>query len=189
MHLETEIEWTQRCTWRPWWSQFGDALGDWDRVNSETHFEAGIEQVSRCTWRPWSCQLEARNRTSLEIHLEAVIERVWRCNWRPWSSEYGDTLGDRDPVRLDEYLEAADGRRTGTQFISWLTRNHGNVTRWLYLWSSYGELAGGGWSVGRYAGSWSYIQGSTRNCENEGTTDNLRCMLYSVLTHDHGMER
>jgi len=30
------------------------------------------------------------------------------------------------------------------------------------------------------AGSWSYIQGSTRNCENEGTTDNLRCMLYSV---------
>jgi len=34
--------------------------------------------------------------------------------------------------------------------------------------------------VGRHAGSWSYIQGSTRNHENEGTTDNLRCMLYSV---------
>jgi len=52
--------------------------------------------------------------------------------------------------------------------------------RWLYLWSSYGELAGGGGSVGRYAGSWSYIQQSTRNRENEGTTDNLRYMLYSV---------
>jgi len=54
------------------------------------------------------------------------------------------------------------------------------VTRWLYLWSSYGGLAGGGRSVGRYAGGWSYIQGSTRNRENDGTTDNLRCMLYSV---------
>jgi len=52
--------------------------------------------------------------------------------------------------------------------------------RWLYLWSSYRELAGGVGSIGRYAGSWSNIQGSTRNCENEGTTDNLRCMLYSV---------
>ena len=54
------------------------------------------------------------------------------------------------------------------------------MTRWFYLWSSYGELAGGGRSVRRYAGSWSYIQRSTWNRENEGTTDNLRCMLYSV---------
>jgi len=32
--------------------------------------------------------------------------------------------------------------------------------------------------VGRYAGSGSYIQGSTRNHENEGKTNNLQCMLY-----------
>jgi len=54
----------------------------------------------------------------MEIHLEAVIERDWRCTWRPCSSEFGDTLGGRDRARLDEYLEAADGRRAGTQFIS-----------------------------------------------------------------------
>jgi len=64
--------------------------------------------------------------------------------------------------------------------MGWLTRNRGNVTRWLYPCSSYEELAGGCWSVGRYAGGWRYIQWSTRNHENEGTTDNLRCMLYSV---------
>jgi len=34
--------------------------------------------------------------------------------------------------------------------------------------------------VGRHAGSWSYIQGSTRNHQNEGKTNNLGWMLYSV---------
>jgi len=50
------------------------------------------------------------------------------------------------------------------------------------------------------AGSGSYTQGSTRNHENEGKTNNLEWMLYSVYavlsvclysvsTLDHGMER
>jgi len=34
--------------------------------------------------------------------------------------------------------------------------------------------------VRRHAGSSCYIQGSTHNCEYEGKTDNLGCMLYSV---------
>jgi len=34
--------------------------------------------------------------------------------------------------------------------------------------------------VGRYARSWSHIQESTRNHENEWKTNNLGCMLYSV---------
>jgi len=49
--------------------------------------------------------------------------------------------------------------------------------------------------VGRRAGSWSYIPGSTGNGQNEGKTNNhgwmlySQGMLYSVLTHDHGMVR
>ena len=54
------------------------------------------------------------------------------------------------------------------------------MIRRLCLWSSYAELAGGGRLVGRYAGSLSYSQGSTQNGENEGMSDNLHCMLYSV---------
>jgi len=50
----------------------------------------------------------------------------------------------------------------------------------MHLWSPHGEPAGGSWSVGRYAGRWCYIPGSTRNLENEGTTDYLSCMLCSV---------
>jgi len=34
--------------------------------------------------------------------------------------------------------------------------------------------------IGRHARNWSYIQGSTRNHENEGKTNNVRCMLYSL---------
>jgi len=34
--------------------------------------------------------------------------------------------------------------------------------------------------VWRHTGICSYIQGSTRDRENEGMTDNLGCMLYSV---------
>ena len=33
IHLETEIEWTPRCTWRPGLSDCGDALGGRDRGN------------------------------------------------------------------------------------------------------------------------------------------------------------
>jgi len=59
--------------------------------------------------------------------------------------------------------------------------------------------------VGRQAGSRRDNQGSTRDGENTGITENLgcmmylvyavlgvcctRCVLYSVLTDDHGMEK
>jgi len=65
MHLETEIEWTQRCTWRP--------------RSSELRW---------CTWRPWSIELGDAlwgcDRGSLEMHLQAMIERDWRSTSR-WS--------------------------------------------------------------------------------------------------------
>ena len=168
MHLEAEIKWIQRCTWRPLSSEFRDALGGHDQVNSEIHSEALIRRVWRCTWRPWSSEprdaLQSCEWASLEMHLQAMIERDWRstCRWLIWRRSIGAAPG-------------AD-----SLIIGYLIRNRGNVTRWLYLSSSFGELAGGGRSVGRYTGSWCYIQWSTRNHENEGTTDNRRCTWYSV---------
>jgi len=83
MQLQTEIEWTQRCPWRRWSSEFGDALGGWDRVNSEIHSEAVIEQVWICTWRPRSSELRdalgGRDRASLDMHLEGEIKWTQRC--------------------------------------------------------------------------------------------------------------
>ena len=66
--LGTEIEWTQRCTGRRWSIEFGDALRDRDRVNSEMHWEAVIHWVWTFTWRPRSSEL-------WDVFW-AVIERV-----------------------------------------------------------------------------------------------------------------
>jgi len=43
----------QRCTWRPWQSEFGDALRGRDRASLEMHLEAEIKWTQWCTWRPW----------------------------------------------------------------------------------------------------------------------------------------
>jgi len=51
---------------------------------------------------------------------------------------------------------------------------------WLYLWSLKESWLMVVDRVGRYAGSWSYIQGSTPNHENEGNKNNLGWMLNSV---------
>jgi len=58
-----------------------------------------------------------RDGVNSEMHMEAMIDRVWRYSWRPRSSKFGDALGGRDRASLKEYLEAVDGRRTGTRFI------------------------------------------------------------------------
>jgi len=108
MYLEAMIERVWRCTGKPWSSEFGDALGGRDRVNSEMHLEAMREQVWRCTWRPRLSELRdafgGRDRVNSEMHSEL------------WSSEFRDSLAaGYDRGRFEEYLEvvhleAVDGR-------------------------------------------------------------------------------
>jgi len=169
-----------------------DALGAVDRVNSEMHWEAVIERVWRCTWRPWSCKPAGCDRVSLEIHMEAVIERVWRYTGRPRLCE----LAHRNRASLEIHLEAAIER-------VWTCTGG--------LWSSeIGGVRGGGRLGGSRDGSWDPIHWLTCNCGNveswlqhpprdEKLAGHRRlsilgwcctwCMLYSVLTHDYGMER
>jgi len=84
LHLETEIQWTQRCTGRQWSSEFGHALGGCDRVNSVMHLEAMIERSWWRTWRQWSTELiyalRACDRATLVMHLLAMIK------WYSWST-------------------------------------------------------------------------------------------------------
>jgi len=127
------------------------------------YLEALILRGKRCTWRPWSSKfgdaLWGRDQASVEIHFEAVIEQVRCWNSRPWLSELG-------------------GRRDGNwDSIRWLTCNFGKVESWVQqhpqrdgkLDGSWKLAASGRLSILGWCCSW--------------------CMLYSVLSHDHGMER
>jgi len=92
LHLEAEIEWTQRWTGRPGASELRDALRGHDRAN----LEAVIERVGRYAWRLWLsefgdalggrdlCEIGGRNRVDMDIHLEAAIEWDWTSTWRRW---------------------------------------------------------------------------------------------------------
>jgi len=139
MHLEAEIEWTERCTGRPRWSEFRDALGGRDRSSLEMHWEAVIDRVWRCTGRLWWSEfvhaLGGRDRVNSDMHSEGVTERVWRCTCRVWSSEIGGVLGGG----------RFGGRRDGSWVsIHWLTCNCGNVESWVQHPLRDEKLAGSG---------------------------------------------
>jgi len=167
MHLEAEIEWSERCTWRPWSSEFRDTLRGRDRVYWEMDLDAVIDRVWRCTGRPWSSKfgdaLGGRDGVNSEMHSEAVTERVWRCTGRLWSSEIGGVLGGgRFGGRCDGSWDS----------IYWLTCDCGNVESWVQHPPRDEKLAGSGsrrLSILGWCSTW--------------------CMLYSVLTHEYGMER
>jgi len=132
------------------------------------HYEARMERIHRYNprrcWGEFGYALGGRDWVSLTMRLQTKIEQHWRRSgkWSIWMRSMGGMPGAQN------------------QFNRLLTRNSGNVMTGLYHWSCYGELAGGSRSVASYAASWSYIQGSTKNRENEGTTKILRCMLYLV---------
>jgi len=145
-------------------SLLNDILGVRDRSSLEMHWEAVIERVWRCTWRPrWSELRDAlggRDRASLEMHWEAVPERVWRCTCRLWSSEIGGVLGG------GRFGGKCDGSGDS---INWLTCNCGNVESWVHPPRDEKLAESGRLSILGWCCTW--------------------CMLYSVLTHDYGMER
>jgi hypothetical protein len=88
MLLETKVEWTEKCRWRPRTSEVEDAIGDRDWVNSEMHLEAVIEWVKRCTGSLWSSEfadaLWGHHRVSVEMQLETGIEWTQRYTLPPW---------------------------------------------------------------------------------------------------------
>jgi hypothetical protein len=115
------IEWTWRCTLRPWSSDF------WGhhQASLDIPLDALIEPVWRHKCRPWFCQLGVCNRASLEIHSEAVIERVGRCTWSLWACEVWDALRGHDEASSVAIIERA----------------------WIYTWrlrlSKFGNTLGG----------------------------------------------
>jgi len=150
-------------TWRPWSVEFGDALGDDDRVNSEMQLEAVIERDWRCTWRPYSSEfgyaLGGCDRASLEMHLEAMIEQDWRSTWR-------QSIGG---------MPGAE-----TLSIWYLTHNRGNVMRWLHLWALMESWLGRSILLGGTPEPEATFRGQLVIMRMNGRQTILGWMLYSV---------
>ena len=143
-----------------------------------------------------------------EVHLKMTIEWTQRYTPRPWFSEFGDALvASYDRARLDEYLEvvdleAVDGRRAKCwdsihQLVNSKPLECDEVTLPLkILWRT-------GWSrsIGREVRGKLTLHSGVNSKSREWRDDRqsyvyavlgvfcTRCMLHSVLTHDHGMER
>jgi len=80
MQLETEIEWTQRCTGRPWSSKFRHALGRRAWVNSEMHSELWQSEFR-------DALAAGYDRGRLEEYMEVVdLEAVDGRRARCWDS-------------------------------------------------------------------------------------------------------
>jgi len=115
-NLQAVIDRVWWFTVRSWSSLFGDALGGWDRVNSED-------------------ALAGRDRLSVEMHSEAVTEGDWRCTCRLWLSEIGGVHGGGQ----------FGGRPDGSwDSIHWLTCNCGNAESWVQHPPRDEKLAGSG---------------------------------------------
>jgi len=158
------------------------------------HWEAVIELGWRCIWRRRLSELRdalgGHDWASLEIHLEAVIEWIWGCTLRPWSSEVGDAIGDRDLVNSEMHWEAVIER-------VWRCT--------CRLWSSEIGDALAGYDRARLEEYLEAVdsEGGVTAAETLAVSGNLAgsqrlsilgwccswCMLYSLLSHAHGMER
>jgi len=174
MHLEAVIERVWRCPRRPRLNELRDAVRGCSWVSFKMHLKPEVKWTERCTWWLWSSEvgdtLGRHDRMHIEMHLEAVIERVRRCTCSPIEQHWRST-GRRS-------MTGALG--ASTLFISQLTRNHGNVMAWLYLWAVMQSCLVAFDHARRHAISWSYIPGSTCNRKNEWKSDNLGWMLYLV---------
>jgi len=193
-----EIEWTQGCTWRPWLREFGDALRDQDRVNSEMHLEAVIEPVGRYTWKPWS------------FNIEGVLGGGWSGgnwsggNWFEGCQSGGCQSGGSESGGSESGGSRWGGMRYGSSdCICWLTCNCGNVDICVQQCSLRAERRAGRRRQS-ISGWWSmqctkYMVYALRGvCSTQCkmylvyAVLGVCCtwyMLYVVLTHDHGMEK
>jgi len=166
-----------------------------DQVNLEMYFEAMIERLWRYTLRPRSTELRdaigGRDRMNSEMQMEAMTKWTQRCNSRPWSSEFGDALEghNQGSVEMHSAMIDWDWRSTWRQSI-WRRWIRKVARRELRLYSLRNSSL---WecrklSTTRCAERWEMrLAGCRRQSIMEWCC--TKCMLYLVLTNDHGMQR
>jgi len=110
MHLRTEIEWDQRCTWRARSSKCGDALAD-----------TVIKWTQRCTWMPWLNK------------IGGVAGGSWSgCDGSEGGQSGGSHSGGGESGGSESGGSWSGSMCDGSwESIHWLTRNCWNVENWV----------------------------------------------------------
>jgi len=118
IHLQADIQCTQRYTWRPWLSNFGKAVRGQDRVNSKIHSQAVQTRSGSSKLKD---TLPGCHRASLEMQLKIRIECTQRYTLIPWCSEITNAVGGNDRVNLAMHSEVMIDGVWWWTFIVWLS--------------------------------------------------------------------
>jgi hypothetical protein len=193
MKLEAIIEHRCSYTGRLLSREFRNVLRSRDGACFSIQLDAMI--VRYCT--PYSYELGdtfgSCDWVTLEMHCKAAIEQVWRCTWRPWTNQNGGVLWGSKFGGGSQ-----GGRHNGSwNFIDLLNHNCGNIENWVQhgLPRAEGMAGSGRQSMLGWCSMWC-IQYSV--CAVLGVSCTLytvisecctHCMIYSVVTLDHSMEK
>ena len=86
IHLEAKMEWTQRCTWRPWSRDTGDTLADYNWARLEEYVE--VVDWGR-TWCWDSIYWLTHNWGNMESWIQQHQPGDERLAGRKWQSKLG----------------------------------------------------------------------------------------------------
>jgi len=96
IHLEPEIEWTQRWSWRLFRCELEDVVGGCDQVSLEMYMEAIMVR----TWRPWLFESGDARGDYFHANITAMIDQMWRLTCRLTLCERWIGLEGSDHLKL-----------------------------------------------------------------------------------------
>jgi len=128
MHLEALRVWT----WRPYWSLFGDTLGGKNLANLHTV----IQSLWWFTWRPWLRKFGdalggCDGVSVVKCILEAMLLQTWKTNWMSLEIHVAVFTEHNEIFTWRWLMHCMPGSES--LFMSLITCNQGNMTRWHYL--------------------------------------------------------
>jgi len=130
MQSETQFEWTQRCTGRPWLSEIWHGIGGWDRENLNIYSKAVTQWDWGSTWRR-SLRREAR----WQLRLYSLVNlELWDC----W------VLSTTTSTKIWNWLGAGDYWSENDAVIgvncTWCKLYLVYAVLSVYSWSWHGEI-------------------------------------------------
>jgi len=134
--METDLEQTEKCTWRQIWSELSDTLGHHHRANLWMHWYVGIEWAQRYTWRQWmrvlGDALGNNNRRRVKYKFGVVYQ--YRCVLGSGAVfMYGPIIVEMLSIMCENCCHEMRNRLGAGDSRAWDDAVHGVCWTWWYL--------------------------------------------------------